>query len=192
MEEEKITLDRETFKTLASDTRISILKSLDQRRKTLSELSREFGMSVSTVSEHLSNLSSADLVVQRDEGHKWKYYELTRKGRGVLYPETRKVWIVLAASAIGIFLLGLDALKGRALQAYQAIMPLGEEVMGLPLATDVLKEGVAAPVTAPAASAPLAATAALPWIHIAGIMIFAALLGASIFLLYRKGTPRLV
>lgn len=187
MEEEKITLDRETFKTLASDTRINILKSLDQRRKTLSELSKEFGMSVSTVSEHLSNLAGAELVVQRDEGHKWKYYELTRKGRGVLYPENRKIWVVLAVSVIGIFVLGLDALRGRAFQAYQAIKPLGEEAMRSPVTAPALEQGVAAP----AAGAPLAAPAVLPWIHTIGIVAFAALLGAGIFFLCRRRSPRL-
>jgi len=39
-DEEKITLDRQTFKILASDTRVDILKSLKVRRKTLSELSK--------------------------------------------------------------------------------------------------------------------------------------------------------
>ena len=188
MEEEKITLDRKTFKTLASDTRINILKSLDQRRKTLSELSKQFSMSVSTVSEHLGNLSSADLVVQKDEGHKWKYYELTRKGKGVLYPETKKIWVILAISVIGIFMLGLDSLKARTLSAYQAIKPLGEEVMRSPITAPSLEQGAAGPVAgAPMAAAP----AVLSWIHITGIVIFAALLGASIFLLYRKRMPRL-
>ena len=51
--EEKITIDRKTFKTLASDTRVGLLKSLNVRRKTLSELSREHRMSVSTIKEHL-------------------------------------------------------------------------------------------------------------------------------------------
>lgn len=166
MEEEKITLDRKAFKSLASDTRIGILKSLDRRRKTLSELSKEFGMSVSTISEHLSNLAGAELVAQRDEGRKWKYYELTRKGKGVLYPETRKIWVVLAISVMGIFLLGLDALRGGAVAEYRALTSVGEEAM-----------------KAPAAGAP---AMALPWIHIIGIAVFAALLGAGIFLLYRN------
>ncbi len=43
--EDKITLDRESFRTLASKTRVDILKSLDRRRKMLAELSRQFRMS---------------------------------------------------------------------------------------------------------------------------------------------------
>ncbi len=186
MEEEKITLDKKTFKALASDSRINILKSLDQRRKTLSELSKQFSMSVSTVSEHLGNLSSADLVLQKDEGHKWKYYELTRKGRGVLYPETKKIWVILAISVIGILMLGLDSFRGKTLSAYNAIKPIGDEVMRSPITAPSLEQGIAGPV----AGAP-AAVATLPWIHITGIVIFAALLGASIFFLYRKMMPRL-
>lgn len=79
--EDKITLDKESFKSLASGTRISILKSLDVRRKTLTELSKQLSMSPSTVKEHMENLCNADLTVQVDDGHKWKYYELTNKGK---------------------------------------------------------------------------------------------------------------
>lgn len=103
---ENITLDRETFKTLASGTRVEILKSLDRRRKTLTELSKQFGMSASSVKEHMDNLSRADLVVQIDDGHKWKYYELTKKGKKILHPAETKIWIMLSVSAfafIGIF-----------------------------------------------------------------------------------------
>jgi len=111
-EKEKITLDKKTFKTLASDTRIGILKSLGVRRKTLSELAKEYGMSVSTIKEHLDNLAGAELVVQKDEGHKWKYYELTRKGKAVLNPEEKKIWILLSLSALAVLATGVDAVTG--------------------------------------------------------------------------------
>ena len=106
-EDEKITLDKKAFKTLASDTRIGILKSLGVRRKMLSELAKEHKMSVSTVSEHLGKLVDAELIRQVDDGHKWKYYELTRKGKAVLNPEEKKIWILLSLS-----LLAFAAEKG--------------------------------------------------------------------------------
>jgi DNA-binding transcriptional ArsR family regulator len=84
MAEEKITLDREAFRSLASGTRISILKSLDQRRKMLTELAKELDMSPSTVKEHMDSLRKAGLVILKDDGHKWKYYELTRNGKNIL------------------------------------------------------------------------------------------------------------
>ena len=111
-EEEKITLDRESFKVLSSDTRVGILKSLSVRRKTLSELSKEHKMSVSTISEHLDKLVKADLIKQIDDGHKWKYYELTKKGRAVLNPEEKKVWILLSLSLIGLAGAGIDMMTG--------------------------------------------------------------------------------
>jgi DNA-binding transcriptional ArsR family regulator len=115
MNEEKITIDRKTFKTLASETRINILKSLDQRRKTLSELAKELGLSVSTVKEHMDSLLDAELICLKDDGHKWKYYELTRKGSKILHPGETRIWILICASALGIFLTAYDLLKKPAI-----------------------------------------------------------------------------
>ncbi len=97
-----ITLDRKSFEALAADSRVRILKSLAQRRKTLSELSQEIGLSNSTMKEHLDVLVSAGLAVQMDEGRKWKYYELTRKGKGIFVPAHKevKVMIMLALSVL--------------------------------------------------------------------------------------------
>jgi DNA-binding transcriptional ArsR family regulator len=98
--EESITLDRKAFKVLASDTRVDILKHLGKRRMTLTELSKRLGMSASSVKEHMDGLASAGLVVQKDDGHKWKYYELTGKGRGILSPVDKRVYFILGISVI--------------------------------------------------------------------------------------------
>lgn len=100
--EDAITLDRKSFEALAADSRVRILKSLASRRKTLSELSQEIGLSNSTMKEHLDVLVSAGLAVQMDEGRKWKYYELTRKGKGIFVPAHKevKVLIMLAVSVL--------------------------------------------------------------------------------------------
>ncbi len=99
MAEDKITLDRETFRILASDTRIEMLKLLTIRRMTLTEISKRLQVSPSTAKEHLDNLSGAGLVKQMDEGHKWKYYELTGKGRSIVDPVGKKVMLLLASAA---------------------------------------------------------------------------------------------
>ncbi len=94
---------------LASDTRIDILNRLDERRKTVTELSRELNLTKATIHEHLSKLSGAGLIRRNNEiGHKWVYYELTRKGREILHPyETTKIGILLASALLafvgGIF-----------------------------------------------------------------------------------------
>ncbi|MBI4150954.1 winged helix-turn-helix transcriptional regulator [Candidatus Woesearchaeota archaeon] len=99
-----ITLDRESFKALAAETRIKILKSLHQRRKMQSELAAELEMKDPSVNEHLTALVKAGLVVKKDDGHKWKYYELTQKGKAILDPEEKRFFITLALlvlSAVG-------------------------------------------------------------------------------------------
>lgn len=108
----KITLDAETFKALASATRLTVLKALDERRKTLSELSRDLELNKATVHEHLQLLLAAELVRKRDdEGRKWIYYELTWTGQRILHPEATTSFSVLLglaglAGGGGLFLLG--------------------------------------------------------------------------------------
>jgi DNA-binding transcriptional ArsR family regulator len=178
MTEEKITLDRDVFKTLASETRVGILKSLDHRRKTLSELSKQFGMSVSTIKEHLDNLVGVGLIVQMDDGHKWKYYELTGKGKNILHPEDKKVWILLGVSALGIIVTGFDLLRNSLSGAtFASADTMGQKTLA-----------ESAPAAAPRALE--AASLPLPYLHIAGFVIFALLIAAS--LLYVRKSRRSV
>jgi DNA-binding transcriptional ArsR family regulator len=90
MEEEKIILDKLSFGALAVDSRVKILKALRERRKTLSELSTELGLSPSSTKEHLEKLVDAALIEKMEEGHKWKYYELTKKGAQLVSPNRNK------------------------------------------------------------------------------------------------------
>ena len=102
--EPQITLDKPTFKALASETRVAVLKLLQQRRHMQSEIAAELEMAVPTVKEHLDALEKAGLVIRYEEGRKWKYYGLTAKGKAILDPEQKRIWIVLVAlvfAAIG-------------------------------------------------------------------------------------------
>lgn len=114
----KITLDQESFKALASDVRVGILKHLDARRETVTDLSNLMALSKPTLLEHLEKLQSAGLVKRVDEGRKWIYYELSDKGRKILHPErvaiTLALGIAVALAAIGAFLV---------LSAEAAILP---------------------------------------------------------------------
>ena len=98
--DDTIRLDRRSFEALAADSRVRILKSLGRRRKTLTELARELNLSNSTMKEHLGVLVKAGLIIQKDEGRKWKYYELTRKGQGIVNPYPARVLIMLAVSML--------------------------------------------------------------------------------------------
>lgn len=105
----KITLDQESFKALASEVRVGILKRLDDRRQTVTDLSNFLSLSKPTLLEHLEKLQAAGLVKRLEEGRKWIYYELSDKGRKILRPE--RVAIVLALSnAAALMALGIVAL----------------------------------------------------------------------------------
>jgi len=179
-EEEKITLDKQAFKALASDTRIGMLKSLNVRRKTLSELAKEHGMSVSTVKEHLDNLVRAGLIVQKDEGHKWKYYELTRSGKAVLNPEEKKIWIMLSVSLLALLATGIDmasgALRGLFYGFYANMVNAAYNTPKMAAGQDLVVRAPEAgvPMLGSGSSASIAEAQPVPWIHIALIIIFAA------------------
>jgi DNA-binding transcriptional ArsR family regulator len=175
--EDKIVLDRESFKSLASETRVSIMKSLDRRRKMLTELARELGMSPSTVKEHMDNLCSAGLTEQIDEGHKWKYYELTRKGSNVLHPEYTKIWILLSVSALAIVGIFYDMWQRGAEAMFAAAgsaAPILENSDRIAEAPAAAGEGAASQAAAQAVAQ------AVPYLHIIGILVFAVLLGSCI------------
>ncbi|HSU73063.1 MAG TPA: winged helix-turn-helix domain-containing protein [Candidatus Binatia bacterium] len=113
--EEKIVLDRESFKALAADTRVKILKLLHKRRHMQAEIAAELGLAIPSVKEHLDALAKAGLVERKDDGHKWKYYELTKKGKAVLDPEQKRIWIVLSLFILSV--AGGLAAWGRTLLA---------------------------------------------------------------------------
>jgi len=140
----KITLDQESFKALASDVRVGILKRLDVRRETVTDLSNLLSLSKPTLLEHLEKLQSASLVKRVDEGRKWIYYELSDKGRKILHPERVAITLVLgltvALAAIGAFLVlsaGLGTFTGA--PTYNASAPAAEQrLLGGPAFLGVL------------------------------------------------------
>jgi ArsR family transcriptional regulator len=96
----KITLDQESFKALASDVRVEIMKRLDVRRETVTDLSSLLSLSKPTLLEHLEKLQAAGLVKRIDEGRKWIYYELSDKGRKILHPERVAITLALASAVV--------------------------------------------------------------------------------------------
>ena len=125
-----ITLDRESFKALASEVRVDVLKKLDERRQTVTDLSGLLNLSKPTLLEHLEKLQAAGLVKRVDEGRKWIYYELSQKGKKLLHPE--KVAIVLAlSSAVGLAAIGLLLILAASYTTFLApAMPTGNATAG--------------------------------------------------------------
>jgi DNA-binding transcriptional ArsR family regulator len=86
------------MKALSSEARGKILLALDEKRMTLSDLSRELNLTKPTLKEHLAKLESTQLVKKEDEGRKWKYYSLSRKGRQILHPGLTRFKILFTFS----------------------------------------------------------------------------------------------
>ena len=94
--EEKITLEKDVFKALASDTRIAILKILDKRRHTQSELAVTLKLSVPTVKEHLNKAELSIIWKTRACGIPQAWYgagllSLWSKGRVGSIPTPRAI-----------------------------------------------------------------------------------------------------
>jgi DNA-binding transcriptional ArsR family regulator len=104
--ENRVILDEKSFKALSADSRISILKNLTDRRRTLTELSQKLSLGSSTIKEHCDILVGAELIKQIDEGRKWKYYELTPKGKQIIHPSLMEEVKVLIMLSLGVFLVG--------------------------------------------------------------------------------------
>jgi len=97
-----ITLTPKELKALDSGTRVEILKLLRDRNHTLSEMSKKLSLTPPSVKQHLGILVNTEMIEQLDEGRKWKYYSLTRKGKGIAAGEqtSGNILIVLATSSI--------------------------------------------------------------------------------------------
>jgi len=101
----KVTLDMNTFKALASDTRLDILRTLDGKKMSLNDISKATRLNKATLHEHLQKLNEAGLVKRKErEGHKWVYYKLTWKGEGLLHPENTKIVVMFSITFISLFL----------------------------------------------------------------------------------------
>ena len=99
----KVTLDMNTFKALASDTRLDILKALDGTKMNLNDISKKTKLNKATLHEHLVKLNEAGLVKRKErEGHKWVYYKLTWKGESLLHPENTRIVVMFSVTFISI------------------------------------------------------------------------------------------
>jgi len=97
----KVTLDMNTFKALASDTRLDILRALDGKKMSLKDICKATKLNKATLHEHLIKLNEAGLVKKKErEGHKWVYYKLTWKGEGLLHPENTRIVVMFAATFV--------------------------------------------------------------------------------------------
>lgn len=101
----KLTLDMNTFKALASDTRLDILRTLDGRKMNLNDMCKATNLNKATLHEHLTKLNEAGLIKKNErEGHKWVYYKLTWKGEGLLHPENTRIVVMFSTTFISLLI----------------------------------------------------------------------------------------
>lgn len=116
------------------------MKALQERNHTLSELSARLGMSAPTIKEHANVLVGSGIIELRDEGRKWKYYSLTRKGRDILDAKRNQANILIILSCAGVLFFGvLLMFSGTMLNTNFSAAPsginadgAGEQTPGLP------------------------------------------------------------
>lgn len=125
----KVTLDMSTFKALASDTRLDILKALDGKKLSLKDICRVTKLNKATLHEHLTKLNEAGLVKKKErEGHKWVYYKLTWKGEGLLHPENTRIVVLFSATFVAIaagIIQIVNFIKGKIVA--RAVNPIGSD-----------------------------------------------------------------
>ncbi len=137
---EKILLDSEIFKALASQTRLEILKELDERKKTVTELSRIMDLNKATIYEHLNILHMVGLVSKIDSSNKWVYYKLTWRGTDLLHPEKKRIAIILSL-ALSFLITGIIsslAYMRQAAQSYTNLESLKTPLDSYPLSSSIL------------------------------------------------------
>jgi DNA-binding transcriptional ArsR family regulator len=134
MHTKSIVLDQQKFEALSSKIRVNILKNLDNRPMTASELSKKMGYAKSTLHNNLHILKDTGLIDLKKDERKWIYYKLTSEGSYLLHidhldhPEKQnqfKILIVLGISIVasiasGLMLL-LDFLARNTMRNYENI-----------------------------------------------------------------------
>ena len=129
----KITLDRETFKALASDTRLDILKTLDGRSMGLNEIANVTNLNKATLHEHLAKLNEAGLIKRTErDGHKWVYYKLTWKGDSLLHPENTKIVVLFATTFVALWVGIIELIwyiKGTLMNVPVNVYSVGRETV---------------------------------------------------------------
>lgn len=104
---EGLPLEGDMIELLAAETRREILGLLQERRMTVTELSRELDLGKATVHEHLDKLTDAELVRRDEDDRLWVYYELSHRGERLLNPRRTRFYLALAGALVAALVAGL-------------------------------------------------------------------------------------
>ena len=180
--EDKLVIDRETFKALAVDTRLNILKLLITKSYTLTEIAEILKLQNSTVKEHLDTLVKAGLIKKEDTDRKWKYYSITMKGRRIIQPREVRVLFafvttLIAAAAVAIAFWRRFSIVPKGMIGTEAV---AEESARLMVATDMPQKMLAGAAPAPAA------TSVTPLLMLISFIVLVGLSALFLGMLIRK------
>ncbi|MFH1588412.1 MAG: winged helix-turn-helix domain-containing protein [Candidatus Diapherotrites archaeon] len=130
------------IKALSSETRTEILKLLNERKYTLSELSKKKGIAASSMKQQLEILEESELIHGIDEGRKWKYYSLTPKGKKLIESRNKPMQIALIFGA-GLLLIAFIGILISSNMLPITGMQEGNQLMGQGLSGTELRTGTA-------------------------------------------------
>lgn len=189
----KVTLDMSTFKALASDTRLQILRALDGKKMNLQEISRVTKLNKSTLHEHLQRLHEAGLIKKQErEGHKWVYYKLSWKGEGLLHPENTRIVVMFTATfialAVGIIQL-IQYVRGYIVEKnIHSIYNRASDSSWKHNTEEILTNGSNTTISN---TSTVIHDPVLQWIGVTCIIIFGILLAISIWRYQKNKVPKL-
>ena len=200
--DERFALRPEDFRVLASDSRVAILKALDERQMTGTELAKKLGLEKSTVAQHLDRLVEAGLVQRKEDDRLWVYYTLAPRGRRLLHPPRAGFTLLLSGSLLsagasltlfGTFLLGNLAREVGRSSPSSAPMGDADDAADAPAAGGSTEPG--APVSEAADGADTAASVGggvplLPVLAFGSFALAALLGGVAWFLRPGRGPTR--
>ena len=101
-----IVLDSDDLAALSSKTRIAILKAIDKKDSTITELAEELGISKASVHAHVAELESSGLI-EADKVRKWHPYSLTKKGREILHPHKNTRVVIMLGMTVFCMTAGI-------------------------------------------------------------------------------------
>jgi hypothetical protein len=115
-----------------------------------SELAREQKLAASTVVEHLKVLENAALIKRVETGHKWTYYELTRKGQELAAPRLPMQHIIILGLGLLLMFGGLGFMQTVAVPLYGQPSTVTSEQGAAGVGTAAVPDKLATPAEAPA------------------------------------------
>ena len=175
---DRVELDKSSFKALASDTRIEIIKYLNKNNMRVTDLSEKMQLSKPTLIEHLKKLEESGLIDKENRGEKWVYYRLTDKSRNILEPKSDIRVKILLATSIVAFISGFVQLY----RYFSPIQPEQPEMMTKDEGSRIASESAPAPP-------PQDLTTIIPWEAVILLGVALILLSITIWYFKTKTSP---